>query len=79
MLQPSRIHRLSNLVRGLEAQHVQQAWTAVEVARRTLADHPCPDTFLGRRTQEPFPAENNLKSGTANLQSRLPQEIGSPH
>ena len=62
MLSPFRIHRLSNTLRGFEAIHIERVWAAISEARRMLADHPCPDTFLGRRTYEPFPAEKHRES-----------------
>jgi hypothetical protein len=57
MLPVFRIIRLSNKVRELEEKLLGQAHAAIMRARRTLSEHPCPDTFLGRKTQEPFPQE----------------------
>jgi hypothetical protein len=53
----SRIVRLSNTMKGLEERLLRQAHAAIVRARRTLSEQPCPDTFLGRKTQEPFPQE----------------------
>src|SRR5262249_12393740 len=52
-----RIIRLSNTMKGLEDRHTEHAWATIREARKMLADIPCPDTFLGRKTQEPFPNE----------------------
>ena len=55
------ISRLSNSVKGLEEKHVERTWAVIKEARMMLADTPCPDTFLGRKTQEPFPNEDGSK------------------
>ncbi len=57
MLRIFRIARRSNTIKNMEEQHFEQAWAAIKEARRTLADNPLPDTFAGRKTQEPFPRE----------------------
>jgi len=55
------ISRLSNSVKGLEEKHLERTWAVIKEARKMLADTPCPDTFLGRKTQEAFPAEDGSK------------------
>ena len=62
-MQPAkRINRLANTRQGMEEAHLDSARTAISQARRTLIDHPCPDIFLGRKTQEPFPNEDDLQA-----------------
>jgi hypothetical protein len=70
MLPTLRIIRLSNTLKGSEEKHLEFAWTAIMQARRMLTDHPCPDTFLGRKTQEPFPSENVVQR-RSQLNARL--------
>lgn len=57
MIQPFCLFRGSNGTKELDAKYVDGARAAIDVARRVLADNPCPNTFLGRKTQEPFPKE----------------------
>lgn len=52
-----RINRMSNTMQGIEEAYLDAARTAISEARRMLIDNPCPDLFLGRKTQEPFPNE----------------------
>lgn len=52
-----RIVRPSNTIKNMEEKHFELAWAAINEARRTLDDNPVPDTFAGRKTQEPFPRE----------------------
>ncbi len=52
-----RIVRPSNTIKNMEEKHFELAWAAINEARRTLDDNPVPDTFAGRKTQEPFPSE----------------------
>jgi hypothetical protein len=61
MIPAVRIVRTSNTIKALEEQHIAQVSTAIREARRMLADHPCPDTFLGRKTQEPFPMQDEAE------------------
>ncbi len=58
MLPTYRVIRLSDGPKGPGEKHLELAWTAILQARQTLTDHPSPDTFLGRKTQEPFPNED---------------------
>lgn len=37
----------------------ERAKAVVEMAQQVLQQCPGPDTFLGRKTQEPFPQEEN--------------------
>jgi hypothetical protein len=48
------VHRPSNI----DMEHVEVMRRAADESRELLK-RPTPDTFLGRRTQEPFPAEGN--------------------
>jgi hypothetical protein len=59
LLPPVGIIRLSNTTKGLEERHLEDARAAIKQARHMLADDACPDTFFGRKTQEPFPDEDN--------------------
>jgi len=60
-MQPAyRIHRLSNTTAGLEEVLLAYARAAIIEARQMLVDNPCPDTFVGRKTQQPFPWEEVL-------------------
>ena len=65
------ISRLSNSAKGLEDKHLERTWAVIKEARKMLADTPCPDTFLGRKTQEPFPSENVVQR-RSQLNARLP-------
>ena len=38
---------------------LERAQEVVNEAKDVLRRHPKPDTFLGRKTQEPFPQEEN--------------------
>lgn len=61
MLLRFRINRPSNVMKGLREKLLPQAWAAPAKAHRTLADNLAPpDTFAGRKTQEPFPREEDL-------------------
>lgn len=60
MLPPFRIIRPSNTLKGFQEKLLEQAWAALATAHRTLTDNPHPDTFAGRKTQEPFPSEEDL-------------------
>lgn len=59
-LPPFRIIRPPNVTKGVQEKLLEQAWTALAKARQALSDNPCPDTFAGRKTQEPFPREDDL-------------------
>jgi hypothetical protein len=50
------IHRLSNALKDVAAQHLGMIRAALATSRELLKS-PMPDTFLGRKTQEPFPPE----------------------
>ena len=53
-----RILRSSNTSKYLDHQRLDETRTAINEARRLLADNAPPDTFLGRKTQEPFRRED---------------------
>lgn len=48
---------LSDTLKGLEEKHMQRAAAAIAEMRRLLELNPRPDTFLGRKTQEPLPRD----------------------
>ena len=50
------IHRLSNLFKDVEAEHLK--WMREAIANgRELLKSTRPDTFAGHKTQEPFPRD----------------------
>ncbi|MGY4231384.1 hypothetical protein ACVIIW_000331 [Bradyrhizobium sp. USDA 4449] len=51
-----------------EFNEIERLRELVTEARDTLMRFPVPDTFLGRKTQEPFPEE------TANGRSKIPND-----
>jgi hypothetical protein len=51
---PFRIFRLGNL-KEQHARHVEQMRKMAAHGREVLENNPPPDTFAGRKTQEPFP------------------------
>ena len=57
------IIHLSSTAQRLQEVHMENAWTAIAAARRALKDNPMPDTFMGRKTQEPFPVEKTSRTG----------------
>ena len=61
MAKAARIGRVVKAAKLLEEAHLEDALAAIRQARQTLADYPCPDTFLGRRTHEPFASEKDLQ------------------
>jgi hypothetical protein len=54
---PVRVIRLSNSYRDREDKQLAWMRATIAEARQLLADHAPPDTFMGRKTQEPFPKE----------------------
>ena len=50
-----RIFRMSDREKDGEAVLRAQALAVVAWAKTVLSSNPAPDTFLGRKTQEPFP------------------------
>jgi hypothetical protein len=61
MVQPFGIFRTSNNAEELDAKHLEKVRVAIERARQALVDYPSPDTFAGRKTQEPFPIEKDFR------------------
>ncbi|MGY3533147.1 MULTISPECIES: hypothetical protein [Bradyrhizobium] len=51
----NRIYRSHNL----DSRIVEEAIKVSGRAFQLLRDNPAPDTFIGRKTQEPFPQEEN--------------------
>lgn len=61
MVRPFGIFRTSNNAKELDAKHLERIRIAIERARQALVDYPSPDTFAGRKTQEPFPVERDFR------------------
>ena len=55
-----RVYRPSNTSKELETQHLALMQEALARSREVLKSPP-PDTFAGRKTQEPFPGEKDEK------------------
>lgn len=55
---PVRIFRSSNVRQELDAEHIKAARASVADSRKVLEDNPMPDTFVGRKTHEPFAPED---------------------
>lgn len=55
MQYPFIIHRIPN--REREFEHLLRQMDAATVLARNVLREPISDTFLGRKTQEPFPQE----------------------
>ncbi|RXH41621.1 hypothetical protein [Bradyrhizobium zhanjiangense] len=53
------LFRLSNLQKESQDKHARMMREHVEAAREVLRSNPRPDTFLGRKTHEPFPQDDN--------------------
>ena len=53
---PFRIYRIPNTLKDKEAEHLRQTRDAVARCIDILKA-PLPDTFAGRKSQEPFPKE----------------------
>ena len=51
-----RLHRISNTLKDIDAQHLKWMHEAITKSRELLKS-ALPDTFAGRKTQEPFPKE----------------------
>jgi hypothetical protein len=49
------VHRLSDALRDVAAKHLELVRDAI-VRSRELLKFPPPDSFVGRKTQEPFPS-----------------------
>ena len=54
-----RIVRSFKTSKNSDDQQLEETWAAINEARRLLADNPRPDTFAGRKTQEPFRREED--------------------
>ena len=57
MLSVFRIFRLSNVLKEQDATHLAMVRAAIAEVRQSLNNSCSADSFAGRRTQEPFPAE----------------------
>lgn len=53
-----RIIRISDTAKWLVDTNLEYVRAVLAEGRRVLAE-PCPDTFLGRKTHEPFPKGDN--------------------
>jgi hypothetical protein len=54
---PFRVYRVSNALKELASEHLRQMHDAIARSRELLRG-VLPDTFLGRKSQEPFPDED---------------------
>jgi hypothetical protein len=61
MVHPFGIFRTPNNAKEQDAKHLERVREAIERARQALVDYPSPDTFAGRKTQEPFPLERDFR------------------
>jgi hypothetical protein len=57
MVHSARIFRVSNTTKELDAMHLENARAAIAESLRMLKDVSPLDTFVGRKTQEPFRTE----------------------
>jgi hypothetical protein len=57
MTYPVIIQRLSNRTRGYDAKHIEACVRAIARGKEALKISRPVDTFIGRKTQEPFPKE----------------------
>jgi hypothetical protein len=66
---PVIIHRISNRTKGYDAIHLAAVRAAVAHGEQMLEHSSAVDTFLGRKTQEPFPREKleNRNAALARL------------
>ena len=55
---PQPFHRLSKTLKDVAAEHLELMREAIARGREILKA-PLPDTFAGRKTQEPFPEEDD--------------------
>ena len=54
---PFRVYRVSNTLKDLASEHLRQMHDAIARSREMLRG-ALPDTFVGRKSQEPFPKED---------------------
>lgn len=61
-----------------DAQTIERAQQTSARSRRVLKDNPRPDTFIGRKTQEPFPQEESKYGETQDRgrPTRYPSQAG---
>ena len=64
---PVIIHRVSNRTKGYDAMHLNAVRAAMAHGEEILENSSAVDTFLGRKTQEPFPKEEKLENRNAGL------------
>jgi hypothetical protein len=53
---PFRVFRLANTLAAKDAKHLKLMHEAIAKCRQVLKSPP-PDSFAGKKTREPFPAE----------------------
>lgn len=73
MLPTFRIFRISKTRKEFDDCQIKQANAAVVHSRKVLTDNPLPDTFMGRKTQEPF-AEEDADSKIEGFKGLNPPE-----
>jgi len=54
-----RIFRVSDAANERDGGYVERARSTLAAATKVLQDNPSPNTFAGRKTQEPFPTEDD--------------------
>jgi hypothetical protein len=58
-LNPFRVYRISNRLKDIDARHLKLVHEAIAKSR-DLLKNALPDTFAGRKTQEPFPKKDDI-------------------
>lgn len=53
----SNFHIYRSNVAAQDAEHLRVVRAVLNVAVGLLKENPAPDSFMGRKTQEPFPKE----------------------
>ena len=66
---PFRIFRGSS---DFDEKHLEQTRRMIAESCGLLQDNPIPDTFAGRKTQEPFPTEHDLLEGAIDSRALQP-------
>jgi hypothetical protein len=61
MARSIHIYRLSNVSTGYDAMHLEAVRTAIAQSKELLKHSRPGDTFAGRKTQEPFPKEEEAQ------------------
>jgi hypothetical protein len=59
MTYPFRIFRRSNTIKDYDAQHLEAVRAAIAHSKEVIENSYAADSFAGRKSQEPFPNEND--------------------